>query len=334
MSVPKVSIVCITYQHAAFIRRALDSFLAQQVSFPVEIIVHDDASTDGTADIIREYAAAHPDRFVTIFQRKNQRSLGVRPWPPCFAVARGEYIALCEGDDHWIDPLKLQRQVDALDADPNATGCFTNAYNELEGDRQPFLGGTYRMPDGLILEEAEYLRGQGVPTCTFVFRRERISDYPAVLYRFMTGDTALYTLLLGQGHFIVQPEFTGVRVMHPGGVYSLKGALHHLRVQLHNIRAQDELSQRRHHTIIAQRRAWALTNAWQEGLRTRNWPLARFAWKQLAKDRSIARWSLATTLRNGFSVHFPTTYQRVGNWQWRAKQVLKRFKPAARPSRR
>ena len=248
---------------------------------------------------------------MAILQTENQRSKGIRPWPPCFAKARGEYIALCEGDDHWIDPDKLQRQVDAMDADPKASGCFTQAYNEQDGVRKSFHGDYTSVPVGPVLTEADYVRGQGIPTCTFLFRRSLIGDYEKVLYDFMTGDTALFTLLLGKGHFIYQPQYTAVRVMHPGGVYSMKGALHHVRVQLQNLPAQDALTGYRYSPLIRVRLHSTLKYGWNEGLRHKNWELARLVWGYLRKDRAILGWSLSRTYINGFMVHYPELFQRA-----------------------
>ncbi len=111
---PLVSICCITYNHEDFIRDAIEGFLMQKTSFPIEIIIHDDASTDNTANIIEEYANKYPDLFVTILQSENQWSKGGGSIYARFVYprARGKYIALCEGDDYWTDPLKLQKQVD------------------------------------------------------------------------------------------------------------------------------------------------------------------------------------------------------------------------------
>jgi len=310
-SVPLVSIVCVTYQHASFIGEALDGFLAQKVNFAYEIIVHDDASTDGTAEIVQEYAANDPEKFKVIRQTVNQRSKGIRPWPPCFAQARGKYIALCEGDDHWFDPLKLQRQVDAMEADPEATGCFTNAYNVTDGVRQVFLGHYNSVPKGLVLEQEEYLRGQGIPTCTFLFRRELIQTYNEVVLPFATGDTALFTLLTGMGHLIYQPVFTSVRLIHPGGVYSMKGPVHHLRVQLQNLPEQDKLSAYRHHEVIQLRKEYALKKSWREAMEKQNWELARLVWKHVVRDRSVLGWSMRETLLAGLRVQFPVRYERT-----------------------
>ena len=112
---PTLSIICLTYNHAPFIRKTLESFLQQETDFPFEVIVHDDASTDATAAIIAEYAARYPGIVKPIYQQQNQFSLGVPFSTRLFARAAGRYIAYCEGDDYWTDPRKLQIQVDFLE---------------------------------------------------------------------------------------------------------------------------------------------------------------------------------------------------------------------------
>lgn len=112
---PLLSIVCLTYNHASFIRKTLESFLQQETDFPFEVIVHDDASTDTTAAIVADYAARYPSIIKPIYQTQNQFSLGVPFSTRLFARAAGKYIAYCEGDDYWTDPSKLQQQVDFLE---------------------------------------------------------------------------------------------------------------------------------------------------------------------------------------------------------------------------
>lgn len=119
---PKVSIVSTTHNQAGYARQAFDSFLDQQTDFPVEIIVADDASTDATPAIIREYAERYPHVFRPIFRTEN---LGLNGnLTGALSAARGEYVALCEADDYWIDPLKLSKQVAFLDRHPKTTVCF------------------------------------------------------------------------------------------------------------------------------------------------------------------------------------------------------------------
>lgn len=118
---PVVSVISLTYNHAPYIRECLDGFLMQKTDFSFEVIIHDDASTDGTSDIVREYAGKYPDIIKPIIQTENQYSKH-RDFNKilkfCFDRCKGKYIAFCEGDDYWIDPLKLQKQVDFLEKNP------------------------------------------------------------------------------------------------------------------------------------------------------------------------------------------------------------------------
>lgn len=117
-TVPLVSVSVITYNHEKYIRQCLDGILMQNVNFPYEVLVHDDASPDGTADIIREYEAKYPDIIKPIYQTENQYSQGKAASKFNFDRARGKYLAFREGDDYWTDPGKLQKQVDFLEAHP------------------------------------------------------------------------------------------------------------------------------------------------------------------------------------------------------------------------
>lgn len=118
----KVTIRCITYNQKDYIRQCLDGFVMQRTNFRFEAIVHDDASTDGTAEIVREYAEKYPDIIKPIFETENQYSKHDGSLGRIMnANTRGQYVAICEGDDYWTDPLKLQKQVDFLDANPQ---CF------------------------------------------------------------------------------------------------------------------------------------------------------------------------------------------------------------------
>ena len=122
---PVVSICCITFKHEKYIRECLDGFLMQKTNFPFEVIVHDDASPDKTADIIREYEAKYPDIIKPIYQTENQYSQKIKSlWKHVFPRCRGKYIAICEGDDFWCDPDKLQIQYDFMEAHSDYSLCM------------------------------------------------------------------------------------------------------------------------------------------------------------------------------------------------------------------
>lgn len=108
-----VTIRCAAFNHGQYIRQTLDGFVMQKTNFAFEAIVHDDASTDNTADIIREYAEKYPDIIKPFFEKENQYSKGGKEIERIFEEnSRGKYMVICEGDDFWTDSLKLQKQVD------------------------------------------------------------------------------------------------------------------------------------------------------------------------------------------------------------------------------
>lgn len=129
MQLPLVSISCITYNHEKYIRDCLEGFLMQKTNFQYEILIHDDASTDNTQTIIREYQAHFPDIIKPILQVDNKYSQGKNVFKINNDRALGKYIALCEGDDFWCDPQKLQVQCDFMEANPDFSFCGCRRYN-------------------------------------------------------------------------------------------------------------------------------------------------------------------------------------------------------------
>ncbi len=174
-----VTVICLAYNHAPYIRDALEGFVSQQTTFPFEVLIHDDASTDGTADIIREYAARYPEIIRPVFQQRNRHSEGAaiaRDF--LFPLVRGRYVALCEGDDYWTDPHKLQKQVDALEAHPEVDICAHRA-RKIKGDKTAGYEGPGRR--NRIYPASRVIWGGGtfVATCSLLVRREvYLADTP------------------------------------------------------------------------------------------------------------------------------------------------------------
>lgn len=124
-----VSVVCTAYNHEKYIRDALEGFVRQKTDFPFEVLINDDASTDGTADIIKEYEKKYPEIIKPVYQTENQYSKGIRITNQILIpMAKGKYIAYCEGDDYWCDENKLQMQVDYLESHPECSACVHNTY--------------------------------------------------------------------------------------------------------------------------------------------------------------------------------------------------------------
>lgn len=129
-----VTIRCLCYNHEPYIRQCLEGFVMQKTNFRFEAVVHDDASTDGSADIIREYAEKYPDIIKPIFETENQYSKHDGSLKKIMDEnMHGKYIAICEGDDYWIDPQKLQKQVDYFEKNPQCGLVYTNACMMIDG---------------------------------------------------------------------------------------------------------------------------------------------------------------------------------------------------------
>lgn len=125
---PLVTVICITYNHEKYIRSALNGFVSQKTTFPFEVLVHDDASTDNTASIVREYEAKYPNIIHGVYQTENQYSKGILITKTFLLKrVRGKYIAFCEGDDYWTDEYKLQKQVGFLEENPEYLACVHNS---------------------------------------------------------------------------------------------------------------------------------------------------------------------------------------------------------------
>ena len=172
---PLVSISCITYNHAPYIKQCLDGFLMQKTTFSFEVLIHDDASTDGTTEIIKDYAQKYPDIIKPLYEEENQWIKGRRGSAEFnFPRARGKYIALCEGDDYWIDENKLQMQVDFLENNPEYGMCYTKTKQYLQ-NTQKFTKKTF----GSEFAGFEDLlkNGNRIPTLTSVYRKDLLDKY-------------------------------------------------------------------------------------------------------------------------------------------------------------
>jgi glycosyltransferase involved in cell wall biosynthesis len=218
-SSPIVSICCITYNHARFIRDAIDGFLMQKTDFPVEIIIRDDASTDGTAEIIRRYQEEHPQLIRTIMHTENQFSLGKRAFPEVFAMARGKYIALCEGDDYWTDPLKLQKQVNFMEAHPECSVCCHEV--EMYSDEKQEILGYFPSRQGTqIFKSDDFYRKSMIHTCAMLFKNLPIDDFFKKTNSVKIGDWALQTFLVESGDIGFIDQCMSVYRFHSGGIWN------------------------------------------------------------------------------------------------------------------
>lgn len=214
---PLVSILCLTYNHSKYIRETLDSFLSQDADFLFEIIVHDDASTDNTQEIIKEYQKKHPKIIRTILQNENQRSKGGNVFANAYDISRGKYIAYCEGDDYWGDTRKLAIQVGFLENNPRYVMTYSDCVPVFED------GVNIRKINAATcdLTSKQLKHAPPIHSLTVCFRR--VLEIPKELGFVEYGDLFLWSLLAdyGDGKYINNFEPCRYRV-HNGGIHSLK----------------------------------------------------------------------------------------------------------------
>lgn len=183
-----VTIQCLVYNHEPYIRQCLDGFVMQKTNFRFEAIVHDDASTDGSATIIKEYAAKYPDIIKPILETENQYSKGSDVLQGIMnANTHGKYVAICEGDDYWIDSLKLQKQVDYLDSHPEYSLIGSNGII-LYTDNNKGLEYFNNHTDIRDVSFEELVNTWVFPTASLLFRREILDNYPAWSNELHFGD--------------------------------------------------------------------------------------------------------------------------------------------------
>src|SRR5690625_4147124 len=217
-SEPAVSICCVTYNHEKYIEAAIKSFLMQETDFPFEVIIGEDCSTDGTRNIIDRYCIKYPNLIRVISSDAN---VGMnRNTSRVFNAARGKYIAICEGDDHWTDSGKLQKQKDFMDSSEDYVLCYSAASIIDESGIEKGSKSAWSYRDS---SESELLYAKTkVLTMTAFVRAEYLRDLPFEMQNVVNLDRFIFSYLgqFGKGKFItsIRPS---VYNMHDGGVWSL-----------------------------------------------------------------------------------------------------------------
>lgn len=202
----QVSVICNTYNHEKYIRDALEGFVKQKTNFAFEVLVHDDASTDNTADIIREYEAKYPNIIKPVYQTENQRSKKI-PINKTFQIPRikGKYIAFCEGDDYWTDSFKLQKQYDFMETHPDYSMCTCSTiWLDMKVGKERNKCRTEidrEIPiEEIILEK----KGRIFQLATFLIRADMYLHLPDWFSAFGVGDLpiALYAAISGKVYML------------------------------------------------------------------------------------------------------------------------------------
>lgn len=260
----QVSVCCIAYNQANYIRKTLEGFVAQETDFRFEVLIHDDASTDGTADIIREYAEKYPELIKPILQTENQYSKGVRINPTFnYPRAKGRYFAFCEGDDYWCDSRKLQKQYDAMENNPRCALCVHQSRCiDAEGRplrrRFPAIG----IGEGVLpAEQYIHLELAVSPwlfqTSSYFLKREVLDDWGEFESEYPVGDLPLVLMALqfGDCYFIAR-EMSCYRVDSGGAMSRIKrsnqAAILHYEKMIRGSAQFDQFTQFRYHEDFRQ----------------------------------------------------------------------------------
>lgn len=221
---PMVSVVVVTYQHSKYIEQCLDSILAQETTFPFEVILSEDESTDGTREICIDYANKYPS-IIRLFLRRREdviyikgKATGRYNFVEGLKAARGKYIALCEGDDYWNDPNKLQIQFDFLE---NHKEYVISGHSVTAIDKNNKaiceLPGLDRRKD---FSKEELMAGKQIVTLSMFFRNI-LSDFPVEFYKSLNGDTFLVSLLGHYGKSKYHDDIkSGIYRLHHGGMWT------------------------------------------------------------------------------------------------------------------
>jgi glycosyltransferase involved in cell wall biosynthesis len=207
-----------SFEHERFIAQALDGVLAQR-GVEYELLVGDDASTDGTRAVIAEYARAHPEVIRTFLPARNLGQGGKAIFRDLIARARGDYLAVLDADDYWTSADKLRRQVAYLEEHPECSMCFHDVLCVYEADGR--ADERYNGPDQPAeLDVATLLDRCVVASCSPLFRRETISPLPPWYFELPWGDWPLYFMAAEHGALRYLPEVMGVYRVHSAGMYS------------------------------------------------------------------------------------------------------------------
>lgn len=212
----------------AYIAQALDSWLAQETSFPFEIIISDDGSTDGTCDIIRRYMENNDNIRLISTGHIGKMPNFIRSLQAC----KGKYIALCDGDDYWIDPLKLQKQFDFMEKNPDFEECFTNSWvlNVETGEKKIAKKKVWDIAttSGLLLHrDDDNVQMSPGHTSTFFYKNQFLKEYPKWMYGDVMTDFPLYLLMSKYGKAKFINEITSVYRHRSNGVSSLNFTREH-----------------------------------------------------------------------------------------------------------
>jgi glycosyltransferase involved in cell wall biosynthesis len=246
---PKVSVCLITFQQEALIAQAIESVLSQATPFEVEVVIGEDASTDGTRAIVMEYARRFPAAVRLVLQAANRGLL--RNFIDTFRACHGEYIALLDGDDYWTSPDKLARQAGFLDQHPDCSMCFHNVAVLLADGT--FWEWNYNASDQKAFATIEdLLEINPIATCSAMIRRSSVPEFPSWYETMRWEDWPLYMLLAEHGRIGYLPEIMGVYRNHGRGLWSGLAPAAQLEAKIEFLVKMDGLLGYRHRAAIGE----------------------------------------------------------------------------------
>ncbi|PID57835.1 hypothetical protein CSB45_06335 [candidate division KSB3 bacterium] len=227
MASPCVSVCIQTYQHVRYIEHCLESVLMQKTDFPVEIILGEDESTDGTREICRAYAERYPET-IRLFLRSEQDKIYIHGhktgrfnFTENLKAAQGKYIALCEGDDYWTDPGKLQKQVNFLERHSDFAICF----HDIEHVCETQQGHVVTASPKPVSTFEDILKGNFIYTASCTFRNKLLDRFPAWYFSVLPGDWPLHVLHAQYGKIGYLHEVMAAYRTHDGGLWSRQSRL-------------------------------------------------------------------------------------------------------------
>ena len=255
MAAPRVSVLIVTYNHARYIRQALDSALTQKLDGGIEIVVGDDCSTDGTREIVLEYARAHPDLVTPVLPNANLGDAGRPLFVEALNHCRGTYLAMSDGDDYWTCDAKLRRQADYLDAHPECSLCYHDAaivHDNGEPTAKRFMAP--RQPEFTTTEDI--IRSCCIPACSPMARSEIYSDLPSWFFAGPWADFGIYVIAAERGLLGYIDELLGVYRIHGQGAWSRLSTEARLRSAIEVLNVLDEPFGVKYGKTLAEAKSW------------------------------------------------------------------------------
>jgi len=304
----KLSVAIITYNHEQYIGQAIESILAQKVNFEYEIVIGEDCSTDSTRAVITAFHRRYPERIKLLLRDQNVGAM--RNFTGTIEACHGEYLALLEGDDYWIETDKLQKQINFLDAHPECAICCGRVRAQYEAGTQNFdvrLDVFPQLPAGSYTIE-NILKGNFIMTCTVVLRRKYIGQFPKWFFEMKLGDWPLCAMVARYGTIELVDEIMAAYRIHSGAVWSSMSQ---------PIRAEECLRMLR---ALDKELRYEYTGAIREGIASIYWNLALDS-RSKGRRMETAR-HLVNYIRNG-GWHRPEsargiagmiTYEVFGSW--------------------